>query len=314
MKNNNEIDYIYLPKESILNNKYIIKRRLAERSNFSIVYMAENIENNEKVVIKEFFPKNLVLRDLDGKTIICKNSFMKESLQEKMNEFLNEAKLMKSLEDEFIAKCYEFFIENNTAYIVTKYYDGVTLDYYLEEEKDFEQFLKKIFFPLLNTVEQIHGKQYIHRDIKPSNIIIHQNRPILIDFGSAINYKSNDKKNIFLTPGFSPIEFYSEKSKQGPYSDIYSLSALLYYFFTTNIPEESLNRIIEDNLKSIDSLNQEIPDKLNNIIMKNLSLDYKRRDRVIAIFKLKLWGVYLNYKFKKLISNLFNRFGQNMSG
>jgi serine/threonine protein kinase len=301
-----DVDYLVLPKNTVLNNKYQIKNMI-NKSNLSIVYLAINLESNTKVIIKEFYPVNQVLRDLDAKRVVCKNNLYKDKFSKEKSSFLGEAEVMKELEDDYIAKCYEYFKENNTAYIVIEYYEGLTLDKYLEEKGDFDQFFKDIFSPLLTAINKIHQKNYIHRDIKPSNIIIYQDKPVLIDFGSAVNYKENDVKKILLTPGFSPIEFYSERSKQGPYSDIYSLSAILYYYFSNQIPDEALDRIIEDDLEAVTTLNQDIPDSLNNIIMKNMSLDYKRRDKSITIFKLKLWRLALSYKFKDILTNRFGR-------
>ncbi|SJZ97581.1 serine/threonine protein kinase [Selenihalanaerobacter shriftii] len=300
---NEQIDYIYLPETTILNEKYAIVEKLTERSNLSIVYLAINIQTKQRVVVKEFFSANLVLRDLDGINIVCKNSLHKDKLENEKESFLNEAKVMQKLQNKNIAKCYDYFKENNTVYIVMKYYPGETLTDYLRKNDDISinEFLEDVYFSLLNAIHSIHKEGYIHRDIKPDNIIINQNKPILIDFGSTINYKKEDHDKIILTPGFSPIEFYSTKTKQGIYSDIYSLSAILYYFCTKTIPDEVIDRIIEDNLISVNHLNNQISDYLNDFIMRNLSLDYNKRDKSLHFFKLKLWKEYLKFKFKKII-------------
>lgn len=160
-------------------------------------------------------------------------------------------------------------------------------------------FLKKYYFPIIEAVKAIHKKNYIHRDLKPNNIIIHRDKPVLIDFGSAINYKNAARKKILLTPGFSPIEFYSEKTKQGPYSDIYSLAAILYYYITNEIPAEANERIIEDTLvpvseyKSINGLGF-----LEDVISKNLSLDYRKRCQSINSYKFALLKQYYKYLLK----------------
>jgi len=187
-----------------------------------------------------------------------------------------------------------------------KYYKGETLDKYLEKYSQitFNEFLEQVFFPLLNAVSIVHKNGYIHRDIKLNNIIIYRDKPVLIDFGSAVKYKGNYQTGIVLTPGFSPIEFYSQKADQGRCSDIYSLTVILYYFFTKTIPEEALNRIIEDNLISVNKLNKDVSDYLNRFIMRNLSLDSNKRDQSIRLFKLKLGKEYLKSKIKKIIVNL----------
>ncbi|TDX58986.1 serine/threonine protein kinase [Orenia marismortui] len=315
INNCQELDYIYLPKEVMLKDKYLIKESLADRSNMSIVYLANDVLDQKEVVVKEFFIRNLVLRDLDGKSIVCNNPLFKDKFRKAKEAFLDEGRLMKKLENEYIARCYDYFEENNTAYLVMKYYKGKNLkEYYADEEFSLDLFLKRIFFPLLNAVNSIHQLGFIHRDIKPSNIIISKDKPILIDFGSAINYKLNRKKKILLTPGFSPIEFYSTKAEQGRYSDVYSLTAILYYLLTGVIPIEASNRIIEDDLEEVKRLNNQILDSLNDFIIRNLKLNFERRDKSITSFRLKLKKEYYKSKLmdflntnNTLISRIFNR-------
>lgn len=301
------MDYIYLPAGTILNNKYLLKKRLADRSNLSVVYLARNIENNKQVVVKEFFPCEFTLRDLDGKTLVCKNSSLKNKFEEEKKLFLNKAKIINKFKSEHIIKCYEYFRENNTAYIITKYYEGKTLGEYLHEHDEitFTKFLESIYFPLLNAVNVVHKNGYIHRDIKPGNIIVSKDKPVLIDFGSAMEDEKNSKNKMVLTPGFSPIEFYSEDAKQGRYSDIYSLAATLYYFFTGVVPKETTNRIIEDDLKVVNKF-EEVSNYLNTLIMKNLSLDFDKRDKSIYSFKLKLKKEYFKIKLNKSVLKFKN--------
>ena len=274
MKNTKrKFDYIHLPQGTLLKNSYKIIKRISDRSNMSIVYLARN-QNKRKVVIKEFFPKNLVLRDLDGKNVVYKSSLLKDKFNREKKLFLNEIKIMKKFsKNKYIANCYEAFSDNNTVYLVMKYYKGSNLEYYLQNNNiEYDTFYQKIFFPLLDIVYHIHKKGYIHRDLKPSNIIIYKDKPLLIDFGSTVNYKNKKNYKILMTPGYSPIEFYSAKSKQGPYSDIYSLAAILYYYLTDEVPLEARERIIKDDLKTVKQLNNEVSLSLNNLIMRNLSL------------------------------------------
>ncbi len=43
----------------------------------------------------------------------------------------------------------------------------------------------KIFFDLIDAIEEIHNSEIIHQDIKPSNVVLYNNEVKLIDFGSA---------------------------------------------------------------------------------------------------------------------------------
>ncbi|MBM7555625.1 serine/threonine protein kinase [Halanaerobacter jeridensis] len=302
---NQKVDYLYLPKGTILNDKYLVKDKLVPKSNLSIVYLAVNSITGEKVIVKEFFPQELVLRDLDGIKVVPKYSNQK-SLKKEVSFFLQEAKIMKQIKSPGVACCYDYFKANNTGYIVLKYYQGANLkDYFKQQQLDLRKFLLQVFYPLLKTVASIHEQNYIHRDLKPTNII-YTDKPILIDFGSAVQYTTTENKRRVLTPGYSPLEFHSEESKQGPSSDVYSLAAILYYYFTFQPPLAVKERIIEDSLLPVSEFNPWVSQGLNDFIIRNLSLESKYRDQSIAEFRLNLRLEYLKIKSKKILKSFFS--------
>ncbi len=271
-------------------------------SELSIVYLGMDNKRQQKCIIKEFFPNGLVLRDIDRKTVVCKQPSKKDRYLSLIEVFFNEANILKKFNLKNIPKYIDHFNENNTGYIIMEYCEGKTLETYVKEEKDvlIPLFLKNIYIPLVNAVEKLHNKGILHRDIKPTNIIIRENGvPVLIDFGSAIYYKNADKKKIFVTSGFSPLEFYSENSAQGRFSDIYALTATLYYYLCGNAPEDVSERLIEDNIQNIRKYNEEITDLFSRIIMKNLSLNSKDRLSSLKKFKIYLYYELMALKFRE---------------
>ena len=126
-----------------------------------------------------------------------------------------------------------------------------------EEGEDLEEYMKKeqppmpqneiyeIILPILNGLEEVHSNNFLHRDIKPANIFIRANKtPMLIDFGAsrfAMGVKSKSL-SVVLTEGYAPKEQYSSTSKQGAYTDIYSIGAVMYKMATGNTPPEASSR------------------------------------------------------------------------
>ncbi len=295
-----EKDYICLRKGEELKDTYRIKE-LVSKSELSIVYLGYEKNSGKSCIIKEYFPSKIVLRDNDKKTVLCRMPSMKVKYYNSLEMFFNEAVALKMFEHENIARYIDHFLENNTGYIVIKHYEGLTLDEYMKEEIEISlvKFFEKICIPVINALIEIHAKGILHRDIKPTNIIICENDvPVIIDFGSAINYKECDRKKIFVTSGFSPLEFYSEKSKQGKFSDIYGLAATIYYYLCGTIPKDSAQRVIEDDIENIRIYNDQITRLFAGIIMKNLSLDSKKRFSSLKLFKLfvNLECMILNFK------------------
>ncbi len=293
---------ICLKKNTLLKNTYRIKKVIS-CSELSIVYFGRHVESGDIQIIKEYFPKALVLRDLDDKTVLCRLPSSKEKYYELMEAFFNEATIIKELCHKNIVGYIDHFEENGTGYIVMEYCRGKTLNRYIKEEKTVSMvaFFHKTLFSLMDALDFIHKKGIIHRDIKPENILISkEGQPILLDFGSAVYYKNHTRHKIFTTPGFSPLEFYSEKSKLGIYSDIYSLAATFYYYLTGRVPLDVSERLIEDRIENVRHYNREVTPLLSSVIMWGLSVNYKRRCSSLKLFKIAFYLEYLLLKIKKL--------------
>jgi serine/threonine protein kinase len=271
--------YRALKRGVILDRDYQINRVLVV-SELSIVYTGYDRAQKQHCIIKEFFPGQLVLRDLDQKTVLVRLPSLQAKYTRALEDFRNEARVLQTIRHPNMVRYIKDFSANNTGYLVTEYCRGKTLEQRIEKEKaiSVSVFLREIMLPVIAAIEKLHQQGVIHRDLKPSNIMItHKNIPVIIDFGSAVNYRQPDKKSIFVTPGFSPLEFYSKTARQGRYSDIYSLAAILYYYLTGKSPCEVTGRVIVDRLESVRACNKIISPLFGRMIMKNLAVDYKKR-------------------------------------
>jgi len=275
-----------------LKNRYIIGQVLGF-GGFGITYKAWDKQFDTVVAIKEYYPSGLVNRIPGNKEVILFEGNRFKEYNMGLTRFLDEARNMaKFHKHPNIVNIFEFFEENNTAYIVMEFLDGITLNDFLKSnELDFDSCID-ITQKVCAALSEIHSQKIIHRDVSPDNIFLCMNDNVkLIDFGAARFSADEERKmTIILKPGFAPPEQYDSVNQQGPWTDIYALGATLYLMLTKVKPDESTNRKIDDKVKSPSELNTSISEQVSNTVMKAMALDYHFRFTTIKDFSEALLG------------------------
>ena len=217
---------------------------------FGIVYKAKGIYFNELVAIKEYFPSSISERD-DEATVVPIDSEAEEVHALGLKKFVEEAKLLWNLSTPTrhpnIVSVRSLFEIHGTAYMVMDFEDGISLSKMIKQGRRFnERSLWNILSPICQGLDRAHRVGVLHRDIKPPNILINEdNRPVLIDFGSARfdTAEATSTKVTFHTPPYAAIEQYVKTYPQGPWTDIYALGVVMYECVTGEKPPEVLERL-----------------------------------------------------------------------
>ena len=187
-----------------------------------------------------------------------------------------------------IVNVFDYFEENNTAYIVMEYIDGVLLKDYLEKQGALSpDIAMTIIEPVVEALKKIHASGIIHRDISPDNIFIAGEDSVKVfDFGAAIlNDESGAKEGEkVIKVGYSAPEQYRDSAGQGYFTDIYSIGAILYQMITGQKPIESTEREYKDELKSPLELGFDIEPNLDRAIMEALAVQPALRFQGIQQF------------------------------
>lgn len=267
-----------------LNGRYRVCRSLGQ-GGFGITYLAEDELLGQKIVIKEYFPACFARRAEDGSIRITEETD-RAAFTEGRNRFLREARILTSLLDvPGVVKAWNYFRENQTAYLVMEYVQGISLRSWLEQNKEVPSFDEalEMLRPVVLALESIHKKGLLHRDITPDNLMVGANGTVkLLDFGSARSYlrekDSEMTQTVLLKSGYAPPEQYDGKSVQGPWTDIYALSATLYEMITGCMPEDALQRQIRDELLEPSVYGARItPEQEEHLLKRGLALDERER-------------------------------------
>ena len=228
--------------------------RLIGEGGFGIVYLAYDHSLERHVALKEYMPAGLASRTADMH-VAARSPAAKETFQIGMRSFINEAKLLARFDSPSLVKVFRFWEENGTAYMAMPFYEGMTLKQALKGSKIIpsEEWIKAFLAYLFDAVESIHALRCYHRDIAPDNILLLKDgRPLLLDFGAARRVISDRTQGptAILKPGFAPIEQYADipTFKQGPWTDIYALGAVVYYLITGKPPPPAVSRIVSDEM------------------------------------------------------------------
>ena len=235
-----------------------------------------------KVAIKEFYPKGILVRTEDRKTLISVES-EKDNFKYGLNRFIKEAEILEKFKKaSTIVAVEDVFQENGTAYMVMEYLEGMTLEEKLKSSDTpmSEKEVVQVIYPLLNTLAKVHEEGLIHRDISPDNIYIRDNGQIkLLDFGSARYSLGQQSKNlsVLLKHGYAPPEQYATKGRQGPWTDIYAVAATMYTMLTKKQLLSSLDYSMGEKMQPLRELNQNVSEAFESIVQKGLSLGYKDR-------------------------------------
>jgi len=297
----------YLTPGTILANHFIVGTAI-DMGGFGITYRCYDTTLGIAVAVKEFFPAGLVNRAPGESVVGLLSGDKQQQYRVELKRFLMEAQSIAQFgKAKDIVNVYAFFEENNTAYIIMEYIDGVLLKDYLEKQGKMEpQVALHIIDLIINAVKKIHSKGIIHRDISPDNIFISSEDAIKVfDFGAAQLNDSTEGKNCekVIKVGYSAPEQYRDKSNQGFYTDIYSVGAILYQMLTGIKPMESTEREHKDTLKSPLELGVKIEPNVDRAIMEAMAVQPELRFQNIQQFEdalhSKRIAEYPNVKLKK---------------
>ncbi len=281
-----------LPAGILLYHRYYIGKVLGE-GGFGITYTGYDTSEKRPVAIKEYFPANIAQRNISQENPYAVIPFDGDNgnvFEHGKERFAQEAKVLKKLTNlSHVVKVYDYFLQNNTGYLIMEYVPGMTLREHVKEKGVFtiEQ-MYDVIGPIVNDLAKIHEMGIVHRDISPDNIILQANGVAkVIDFGTARTVMqkedgTNKTMTVMLRQQYAPKEQYLPNGHVGAWSDIYSLCATIYFMLFGKDPENVFEREAKDVANEFRENKLSDAQKLLHVLEKGMSVDCKKRYQTMS--------------------------------
>lgn len=287
-----------LPQYTVLQDKYLIGKMVGQ-GGFGITYVGWHQGLKMKLAIKEFFPVGISSRDTRGGSGM--DSLHVQPILAQAQGVYNkgvanmekEAQTLARFQLPGIVRIHDIFRENNTAYMVMDYVEGIDLRTWMKKNHRCftEEEAMETITPVIRALQILHQNQLLHRDISPDNLIIDpQGNTTLIDFGAARNILANhtNSLSVIIKHGFTPPEQYTRKGNQGPWTDVYAICATLLFMVTGKVPAEAMVRSTMDSRTDEQKLRQMIDGKVSakfeNALIHGLAI--RKEDRIMDMEQL----------------------------
>ncbi|MCD8118345.1 MAG: protein kinase [Lachnospiraceae bacterium] len=287
---------------TILAGRYLVGRVLGQ-GGFGITYVGYDLKLELKVAIKEYYPGNQAERNHTYSNNISW-SFTSTQLQDwkdGVDRFLSEARKMARLDSlPGIIRVRDSFQENQTAYIIMDFAEGITLKKYLEENGPMDyRACVELLLPVMESLEIMHDKGLIHRDISPDNIMVHKKGKKmdvkLLDFGAAadLSHRRGGRSESVVKKGYSAPEQYLENGSIGRWTDVYAMACVIYRCVSGNQPPEAMERVMKKTTLTLDGIRSR---KAQEVLARALALNADERTQSMAELRKDLLGTLPNGK------------------
>lgn len=269
-----------LTRGTTVNNRYFIGKVVKSNGEGS-TYVAYDMKLSRPCTIREFYPSAIASRGDDGVTVLpavgshtayemCLDAFLK--LWTKLFRLKGLTALIS---------VYDVFQANSTAYAVYSDSEEKTLRTFLLSNGTgylpWEQ-ARILFMPVLSTLATLHTSGVVHRGIDPSALIMTPDGKLkLTDFCTANVKTAYGELEADISDGYAPLEVYSNANETGPWSDIYSFTAVLFRTLVGSTPIAAPVRAKNDQMMIPAKFAEQLPPHVINALINGMQLDEKER-------------------------------------
>lgn len=285
----------FLPVGTILNDRYYIGK-IFKIEPVSVVYSAYDTKNNVKVLVREFTAESFLNGEFKP-TIPCDRL---------IDRFLSYSKSLASVSlCKLFPRTIELFVSQNNAYAVYSFFEAESLKTLLENgAKISKPSIIKFAKKLCDELVILHNSHMIYGALSPDTIYITDSGEIFI-FGVGSPFyefvTDIDDRAKILSCEFSAPEVFLNNKHRGTYSDVYSLSAIIYYLLLKALPPISFLRKKGETIKVPNKVDASIEKSLSTALLNGLNWQIEARTKTLNVFYSELVSVKNKRRFSPMI-------------
>lgn len=247
-----------LAEADVLGGRYSLKRRLGG-GKFGETWQAEDRSLHVPVAVKVF-------PGVEG---------------QRGDEYMEQARRLSGFWSEpAVVSVFDYFQDAGVFCFVFEYVEGEDLQAYLDRagRVSLRQALG-LLRPVMQTLQKFHKSGIVHAAVSPDNLRFLPNGQMkLLDFGSALSTNGPAVgESSTVRPGYAPPEIVDTSVQRGPWTDVYSLAAIIWQCLTARKPMDCLQRAFEDGIAAPSALGVRIDGSAEATLMRALLLNPQER-------------------------------------
>lgn len=270
----------FLDFNTVLKNRYIVGRGI-DTNGESTRYLGYDKENKTIVIIKEFLPIGMFSRGKGERELYV--SYNDETVYKNLKaKFISYYQIVRELNEmSVMINILDIFEENNTAYVIEENLDLIHFDEYLKRSNGQLEWevARPLFMPLISALESLHKRGIGHYAVSPSNLYVtHDGKLKLTGFCTEMERKRGTPLKSQLYSGCAAPEQYENNFTLDVLTEIYGITATLFYTLTGHVPANAKDRLKDSSLLMSTNTVKRLPPHVVTALANGLQVE--RKDRI----------------------------------
>ena len=279
-----------ITNSSTLNNRYAIQSVLGEVGPFDVSYLAWDLQDECKVVLREYYPLQFSKRASDGLTLEVNDP---KHFEYGLGAYTAEAHRLIDIEHSNVINYQSNFKENGTIYSVSTFTPGASAYGHMTQQGGAlgEEEALTIISSILAGLHACHDNNLFHGGVWPKAIhLTPEGTPILMGFSQARFQlaKHCEKFEQVHLPGFTAPEQAYKEVQAGPWWDIFGTAATLFYMLSGYQLNYQREQCTEEDIKAALHRETSISADMRPVLEKALAFNYKDRFDTLEGFQYAL--------------------------